>query len=55
MIKGQSQEAKKHFMKLREIIAHYPSSIFRMSKEDAIRTLRKTREAIWKEKVAVRH
>ncbi len=49
------KEAKKHLKKLREIIAKNPSPIFKMSKEDVIKTLRKTREAIWEEKVALRH
>lgn len=48
-------EAKKHLAKLREIIAQNPSAIFRMSKEDVIKTLRKTREAIWEEKFASCH
>ena len=49
------KEAKKHLHKLREIIARNPSHIFKMSKEEAIKTLRKTREAIWEEKLAVHH
>jgi len=49
------KEAKKHLEKLREIIAKNPSPIFKISKEDVIKTLRKTREAIWEEKVALRH
>lgn len=55
MTKHQIREAKKHLANLREIIAQNPSSIFRMKKDDVIKTLRKTREAIWKEKVAIRH
>ena len=49
------EEAKKHLQKAREIIAKNPTSIFRMSKEQVIKTLRKTREAIWEEKLAARH
>jgi hypothetical protein len=44
--------AKKHLKKLRELIARNPSPIFRMSKEDVIKTLRETREKLWEEKVA---
>ena len=55
MTKYQILEAKKHFTNLREIIAQNPSSIFRMKKDEVIKTLRKTRENIWKEKVALRH
>jgi len=51
----KSEQALKHFKKLREIIAKNPSPIFKMNKEEAIKTLRKTREAIWEEKVAFRH
>lgn len=47
--------AKKHLQKLREIIANNPTPIFKMSKDSAIKILRKTREAIWEEKLAVRH
>ena len=49
------KEAKKHFEKLRKMIAKNPSPIFEMSKEDVIKTLRKTRDAIWEEKLALRH
>ena len=50
-----AKEAKKHLNKLREIIAKNPSAIFRMSKDEVIKTLRKTREAIWEEKLAPHH
>jgi len=50
-----AKEAQKHLKKLRQIIAKNPSPIFRMSKEEVIKTLRKTREAIWEEKLALRH
>jgi hypothetical protein len=50
-----AKEAKDHLIKLREIISKNPSPIFKMSKDDVIKTLRKTREAIWKEKIALRH
>ena len=50
-----SKEAKKHLTKIRKIIAQNPSPIFKMSKDDVIKTLRKTRETIWKEKIALRH
>lgn len=51
----KSKEALKHLNKLREIIAKNPSPIFKMSKQEVINTLRKTREAIWEEKVALHH
>lgn len=46
--------AKKHLEKLREMIAKDPPPIFKMSKEDIIKQLRKTREEIWEEKLAAR-
>ncbi len=49
------QKAKKHLQKIREIISKNPPPIFKMSKEDMIKTLRKTREKIWEEKFALRH
>ena len=49
------KEAKKHLEKLREIIAKNPSPIFKMSKEDVIKTLRETRKKLWEEKVAHHH
>ncbi len=51
----KSKEALKHLKKLREMIASNPSPIFKMSKEDVIKTLRKTREKLWEEKIALRH
>jgi predicted transcriptional regulator len=54
-MKPNISKAKRHLTKIREIIAKNPSPIFRMSKEDVIKTLRKTREEIWEEKVAPCH
>lgn len=55
MVKPNPKKAKKHLDKLREMIAKDPSPIFKMSKEDVIKQLRKTREKIWEEKLAARH
>ncbi|MEK6714817.1 MAG: hypothetical protein AABY43_02065 [Candidatus Omnitrophota bacterium] len=55
MTKAQAQKAKAQLKKLRQLIAKNPPSIFKMSKEDVIKTLRKTRETIWEEKFAVHH
>lgn len=49
------KQAKKHLQKLREIIANNPTPIFKMTREEAIKALRKTRETIWEEKLAIRH
>lgn len=52
--KAEAKQAKKLLEKLRESIAKNPSPIFKMSKEEAIKRLRKTREEIWEEKLAAR-
>lgn len=41
--KSDPKRAKKHLDRLREMIAKDPSPIFKMSKEDVIKQLRKTR------------
>lgn len=50
-----AKKAKKHLDRLRRIIAENPPPIFKMGKEEVIKLLRKTREAIWEEKIALRH
>ena len=55
MAKRNIKKAKKHLAKIRELVAQNPSPIFRMSKEEVIETLRKTRKKIWEEKLASRH
>lgn len=52
--KPDAKRAKKHLEKLREMIARDPSPIFKMSKEEIIEQLRKTRKEIWEEKLAAR-
>jgi hypothetical protein len=52
--KPDAKRALQHFEKLREMIARDPSPIFKMSKEEVIKQLRKTREEIWEEKLAAR-
>ena len=52
MKKLNPKKAETHLIKLRQIIAKNPSPIFKMSKEDVIKTLRKTREKLWEEKFA---
>ncbi len=54
-MKNKKTEAFKQLKKLRKIIAKNPSPIFKMSKDDVIKTLRKTREKLWEEKLAIRH
>lgn len=53
--KTNIKQAKKHLAKIREFVSKNPTPIFRMSKEDVIKTLRKTRATIWDEKLASRH
>jgi len=55
MVKPNPKKAKKHLEKLREIIAKNPPPIYKLSEDEIIEKLRKTREEMWKEKVAVRH
>lgn len=50
-----AQKAKKYLIKIRHLVAKNPTPIFKMSKDDVIKTLRKTRETIWEEKFALRH
>lgn len=49
------KRAKKHLKKIREIIAQNPPTIYKMSKDNIIKKLRKTREEIWEEKFAICH
>jgi len=53
--KPDAKRAKEQLEKLREMIARDPSPIFKMSKEEVIKQLRKTRKEIWEEKLATRH
>ncbi len=48
------EKAKKHLARIEELVAQNPSPIFLMSKEEAIETLRKTREKLWEDKLASR-
>lgn len=52
MRKSNPKKAMMHLRKLRQIIAKNPSPIFKMSKEDAIKAMRKTREKLWEAKFA---
>ena len=54
MVKPNPQKAKKHLDKLREMIAKRGHPFSKMTEEEVIAALRKTREQIWKEKVASR-
>jgi hypothetical protein len=49
------KRAKKHLQKIREIIAQNPPPIYKLSEDEIIKKLRKTREEIWEEKLAARH
>lgn len=52
MRKANIKQAKRRLAKIREIVSKNPPPIFRMSKEDIIKALRKTRKALWEEKLA---
>ena len=49
------KKAKEHLNKIRKIIAQNPPPIYKMSKDEIIKKLRKTREEIWEEKLALRN
>lgn len=55
MTKSDAKRAMKLLNELRESIARDPSPIFKMSKEDVIKQLRKTRKELWEKKLAARH
>ncbi|MFA4889198.1 MAG: hypothetical protein WC628_06460 [Candidatus Omnitrophota bacterium] len=55
MTKSNAKKAKMHLEKLRQIITRNPTPIFKMSKEEVVKQLRKTREQIWEEKLAIHH
>lgn len=48
------KEAKKHFEKLRKMIAERPSPFAGMTKDEVIEKLRRTREELWEKKLAAR-
>ncbi|MCL4491049.1 MAG: hypothetical protein M1510_03955 [Nitrospirae bacterium] len=54
MAKTNVKKAKKHLSKLRELIVKRKHPFSEMTEEQVIKALRKTREEIWKEKVASR-
>ncbi len=53
-MKKNIKEAKKHFEKLRKMIAERPSPFAGMTEEGVINKLRKTREELWEKKLAAR-
>ncbi len=51
----KAKEAKKLLEELRQSIAKKHNPFARMTKEQVIKVLRKTREELWEEKLAARH
>ena len=51
-IKSKKEQAKELLQRIRRLVAQHPSPIFRMSKEEVIKQMRKTREKLWEEKLA---
>lgn len=49
-----SEKAKKHLNKIRQLMSQIKSPFEDMSEEEIIKKLRKTREEIWEEKLAPR-
>jgi len=52
MNKQKAKEALKHLKKLREMIAKNPPPIYKLSDEEIIEEMRKTREELWNKKYA---
>ena len=52
---NKKEKAKKLLKKIRELADQSSSGIFHMDKQEVIKRLRKTREKLWKEKLASRH
>ncbi len=55
MKKINARRAKKLLEELRESIAQKPNPFLGMTKEEIIEKIRKTRQALWEEKLASRH
>jgi len=53
--KPDTKRAKKHLDRLREIISQNPPPIYKLNEDEIIKKLRKTREEIWEEKLALRN
>ena len=54
MMRKDIREAKKRLQKVRELAAKAPSPFEGMTLEEAIRRMRKIREKLWEEKLALR-
>lgn len=52
MKKPNPKKAKMHLEKLRQLIAKRKTVFAGMTEEEAIKEIRKTREKLWKEKLA---
>lgn len=46
--------AKKHFQRIRELVAQKPSPFAGMTKDEAIEEIRKVRQKLWEKKLATR-
>ena len=53
-MKKNVEEIKRRLQRLRELAAKIPSPFKGMTLEEAIKKMRKTREELWKEKLAFR-
>ena len=51
--KSDIKRARKHFNKIKHLVAERPSPYEGMSEEEAIETMRRTREKIWEKKIAI--
>lgn len=54
MIKANSQKAKKHLEKVRELVSKRKHPFSDMTEDEVIEALRKTRKELWEKKLAAR-
>lgn len=54
MTKHNAERAKKHLEKIQQLMSKTHSPYAGLSKQEAIEKMRKIREKLWREKIAVR-
>ena len=54
MIKPKIKKAKRHLVKLRQLVSKKTNCFPNMNEEEVVKAIRKTREEIWDKKLAAR-
>ena len=54
MIKPKIKKAKRHLVKLRQLVSKKTNRFPNMNEEEVVKAIRKTREEIWDKKLAAR-